>query len=134
MKAVVRNVVFYSFALFALTQILPGVTVEGGLPILFLGGAILSVMFVVVKPILNIISIPLNILTLGLFSFFSNIILLFSLTLVVPEIQINPFTFSGFSYSGFAIPKADFNQIMAFAVSGFVLSAIITFLTWLIRK
>lgn len=134
MRALIRNLVFYSVALFALTQIISGVIVDGGVLTYILGGAVLSIMFIVVKPVLNIISIPLNIITLGLFSFFSNVLILFLLTMLVPQIKISAFTFPGFSYAGFVIPKTDFNLIMAYVVSGFVLSAIITFLTWLIRK
>jgi len=134
MKAILRNVVFYSFSLFALSQVLAGVKISGGIPTFLSGGTVLSVMFVIVKPILNIISLPLNILTLGLFSFLSNIILLLLLTMFVPDIKIVPFVFPGFSYAGFIIPRFEFNQITAFLVSGLMLSAIITFLTWLIRK
>lgn len=134
MRAIIRNIVFHSAALFALTQFLSGVKVTGGFVSFLFGGAVLSVMLIVVKPILNLISLPLNILTLGLFSFFSNIIILLLLTMFVPQIKIEPFTFQGFSYAGFIIPNFQFNQITAFLVSGFALSAIITFLTWLIRK
>jgi putative membrane protein len=134
MKAIIRNIVFYSFALYALSQILEGVKISGGVPTYLLGGAVLSILFIIVKPVLNIISIPLNILTFGLFSFLGNILILYLLTMFVPEIKITPFIFKGFSYAGFLIPKYEFNQITAFIVAGFSLSAIITFLTWLIRK
>ncbi|MEK7558936.1 MAG: phage holin family protein [Patescibacteria group bacterium] len=134
MRAIIRNIVFHSVSLFALTQFLSGFKITGGFATFLFAGAVLSVMLMVVKPILNIISLPLNILTLGLFSFFSNIIIFLLLTMFVPQISIVPFTFQGFSYSGFMIPSFHFNQITAFIVSGFALSAIITFLTWLIRK
>ena len=134
MKSIIRNIVFYSLALFALTQLLSGVKVTGGISTFIIGGAVLSVMFIVVKPILNIISIPLNIVTLGLFSFFSNVLILLLLTMFVPQIRITAFVFAGFSYAGFILPKTSLNLISAFVVSGLVLSAIITFLTWLIRK
>ena len=134
MRAIIRNIVFHSVSLFALTQFLSGVKITGGFVTFLFAGAVLSVMLIVVKPILNIISLPLNILTLGFFSFFSNIIILLLLTMFVPQIKIEPFTFQGFTYAGFIIPSFNFNQITAFLVSGFALSAIITFLTWLIRK
>lgn len=134
MRAILRNIVFYSFSLYALTQIASGVKISGGFLIFLFAGFVLSVLFLIVKPVLNIISLPLNIVTLGLFSFFGNVIILFLLTMFVPQIKIEAFTFQGFSYAGFIIPSFHFNQISAFFVSGFALSAIITFLTWLIRK
>ena len=134
MKSIVRNILIYSLALFALSQIISGVEISGGLPTFLLGGAVLSVMFIVVKPVLNLVALPLNILTLGFFSFFSNVILLFLLTIVVVDIKVSPFVFPGFSYSGFVLPRSEVNQIFAFIVSGLLLSAIITVLTWLIKK
>ena len=134
MRAIIRNIVFHAVSLFILAQFFSGVKITGGFLTFLFGGAVLSIMLIVVKPILNIISLPLNILTLGLFSFFSNIIILLLLTMFVPQIKIEPFLFHGFSYAGFIIPSFHFNQIEAFVVSGFALSAIITFLTWLIRK
>ena len=134
MRAVIRSIVFYSFSLFALTQTLSGVKITGGVETYLLGGAALSIMFLLIKPILNILTLPLNIVTLGTFSFFTNVIILYLLTIFVPKIKVFPFIFQGFSYSGFMIPRTDVNQLFAFIVSGLALSAIITFLTWLIKK
>ncbi len=134
MKAVIRSIVFYSFSLLALTQTLSGVKITGGAETYVLGGIALSVIFLLIKPILNILTLPLNIVTLGTFSFFTNVIILYLLTMFVPKIKISAFVFQGFSYAGFMIPKTEINQLFAFIVSGFALSAIITFLTWLIRK
>jgi len=134
MRAVIRNIVFYSFSLFALTQILSGVKITGGVETYLLGGVALSLMFLLIKPILNILTLPFNIVTLGTFSFFTNVIILYLLTLFVPKIKVSSFIFQGISYSGFTIPRTDVNQILAFIVSGLALSAIITFLSWLIKK
>ena len=134
MKTVIRNIVFYSFSLFALTQALPGVKITGGVETYFLGGIALSLIFLLIKPILSILTLPLNIVTLGTFSFFTNVIILYLLTIFVPKIKVSSFVFQGISYAGFAIPRTDVNQLLAFIVSGLALSAIITFLSWLIKK
>jgi len=134
MKTVIRNIVFYSFSLFALTQTLSGVKISGGVETYFLGGIALSLIFLLIKPILNILTLPLNIVTLGTFSFFTNVIILYLLTIFVPKIKVSSFIFQGISYAGFTIPRTDVNQLLAFIVSGLALSAIITFLTWLIKK
>lgn len=134
MKTILRNIVFYSFAIFALTEFLPGVKILGGLPTYIFAGFVLSLMFLIVKPVLNLITLPLNIITLGTFSFVINVIILYLLTLFVPNIEITSFTFPGFVYSGFIIPKIYFNLVLSYIASGLVLSIIVTFLTWLIKK
>jgi len=134
MRTVLRTILFYSFSLFALTLVFPGAKITGGLETYLLGGVALSIIFLLIKPVLNILTLPLNLVTLGAFSFFTNVIILYLLTLFVPQIKITSFVFAGFSYAGFAIPKTSVNQILAFIVCGLALSAIITFLSWLIKK
>ncbi len=134
MKAIVRNISIYSFSLFLLTQVLSGVKVSGGVITYIIGGAALSLMFVIIKPILSIITLPLNIVTLGTFSFLINAIILYLLTILVSGISIRAFVFKGFSFAGFVIPNVTLNTLFAFIVSSLFLSIIVGFLTWLIKK
>jgi len=57
--------------------------------LLLLTGLILAIFNTVLKPILKFISAPLIILTLGLFTILINILILWLLTQVVPQISIN---------------------------------------------
>jgi len=57
--------------------------------ILLLAGLILAVLNTVIRPILKLISAPLIILTLGLFSIVINMATLWLLTQFVPEITIH---------------------------------------------
>jgi putative membrane protein len=134
MKSFVRNVLFNSFSIFLISQVISGVRVTGGLPTYLFGGIALTILLVFLKPVLNILSLPLNIITLGLFSFVTNIIIFYLLTVIVPGISINAFTFSGISYAGFVIPSIYFNVIFAFLLVSFLQSVIVSFLAWLIKK
>jgi len=111
-----------------------GVKVTGGLPTYIFGGLALTILLLFIKPILNILSLPLNIITFGLFSFVTNIIIFYLLTVIVPGISITAFTFPGISYSGFVVPSIYFNTIFAFLMVSFLQSLIVSFLTWLIKK
>ena len=134
MKGFVRNVLFNAFSIFLLTQIIGGVKVTGGLPTYLFGGIALTILLVVLKPILNLLSLPLNLVTLGFFSFLTNIIIFYLLTVIVPGIAIGAFTFPGLSYSGFVIPSFYFNVLFAFLLVAFLQSLIVSFLTWLVGK
>jgi len=134
MKTVVRNIGIYSFSLFLLTQTLSGVKISGGIITYIIGGGILSIMFVVIKPILNIITLPLNIITLGLFSFLINAIILYLLTVLVKGISVSHFVFKGFSFAGFIVPSITLNTFFAFIIASLFLSIFVGFLTWLIKK
>ena len=134
MKSILRRIVFYSVSLFLTSQIITGLKISGGLTTYLVGGIVLSVLFIIIKPILSLITLPLNIITLGLFSFLINAIILYLLTILVTSISISAFTFSGLSFVGFIIPKLFVNNFFAFIVASIVLSFIVGFLRWLTKK
>lgn len=131
MKSIFRATLINASALFMLTQILPGVKVSGGLTTFVLGGFVLCILFKVLKPILSIISLPLNILTLGLASFLINVVLFYIATALIPGISISAFTLQGFSFSGFVIPTVNLNTLLAYAAAGLGQSVIVSFISWL---
>jgi len=129
-----RNCLFNSFSIFFLSQVLPGVKVSGGLFTFLLGGLALTLLLVLLKPVLNLLALPFNIVTLGLFSFISNIIIFYLLTVLVTGISISSFTFQGISYFGFVIPQIYFNTLFAFLMVSFLQSICVSFLNWLMEE
>ncbi len=134
MKNFFRNCLFNSFAIFFLSQVLPGVKVSGGLFTFLLGGLALTLLLVLLKPVLNLLALPFNILTLGFFSFLSNIIIFYLLTVLVTGISISSFMFPGISYFGFVIPQIYFNTLFAFLIVSFLQSICVSFLNWLMEN
>jgi len=134
MRSFLRTTLFNSFSLYVISQILSGVKVSGGLFTFLLGGLALTLLLVILKPVLNILALPLNLLTLGMFSFLTNVIIFYLLTVFVSGISISSFTFAGYSYAGFIIPKIYFNTLFAFVLVAFLQSVIVSFINWLITK
>lgn len=134
MKSILRRIVFYAVALFLTSQIITGLTVNGGVGTYLIGGVALAILFLIVKPILSIVTLPLNIITLGLFSFLINAIILYLLTIFVPNISISAFTFKGFAFAGFVIPSLSINTFLTFVIASILLSFIVGFLRWLTKK
>lgn len=132
MKPFIRNSLFNAFSIFFLSQVLPGVKVDGGILTFLLGGVALTFLFRLLRPILNILSMPLNLVTLGFFSFLTNVIIFYILTILVVGISITSFTFPGISYMGFVIPEIYFNTLFAFILVSFLQSLSVSFLNWLI--
>lgn len=131
MKSFIRECLFNAFSIFFLSQLLPGVHVSGGFLTFLFGGVALTILFKVLRPLLNILSLPLNLLTLGFFSFISNIIIFYLLTVLVIGISISSFTFPGISYMGFIVPSIYFNTLFAFILVSFFQSLCASFLNWL---
>lgn len=134
MKSFLRNTLFNAFSIFLISQAISGMRVSGGLMTYFIGGVALTLLMLIVKPVLSILTLPLNIITLGLFSFFINVIIFYLLTILVVGISVTSFTFSGVSFAGFIVPKIFFNTIFAFILISLIQSVIVSFLSWLIKK
>jgi putative membrane protein len=133
MKTITRSIVIYTFALYLLPKIVPGVHIAGGFFTLLIGGIALALMFLVLKPILNIISFPVNMLTLGFFSIVTNAIILYLLTVFVSGISIVPFSYPRSEVFGFITPTLSFSMILAYLYTAFVLSFIDSFFSWLVK-
>lgn len=134
MKSLFRTILINSFSLFLLPYLLEGVKITGGIQTYFMAGFLLTILFLILKPILNIVALPLNFLSFGFFSSLINAIILYLMTLFINQVSISPFTFQGYSLSGFVIPKIYFNVFFAYLVSSFIFSFIVSFIKWIIEK
>jgi putative membrane protein len=133
MKTILRNIIIYTFALFVLPLIVPGVTIEGGLATLLIGAGVLTLLFLILKPILNIISFPVNLITVGIFNIFINALLVYLLTVFVTQITVSAFTYHNVTFAGFSAPDMAFNTFFAYLFTAFVLSVIAWFGKWLMN-
>jgi putative membrane protein len=133
MKSILRSFAIFLLALYFIPQLVPGFTIDGGFTTLCIGAIVLALMFLIIKPILNIISFPVNLLTMGLFSILTNALILYMLTILVPDITIQPFTYGSAHIFGFITPKIAFDTFFAYVYSAFVLSCMNSGIRWLIR-
>ena len=90
------------------TTIVPGIAFKGDLLTLFVAGAILGLFNLIVRPLAMLLSLPLLIVTLGLFYFILNAILLWVASALIP----------GYSIAGF--------------VPAFIGSLVIAVVNWLL--
>ena len=77
-------------AMLLISRVLPGFQVEGWAPAI-IAAIVLGVVNLIVKPFLFVITLPLTILTLGLFLFVLNAICLWLTSLLVPGFRIDGF-------------------------------------------
>jgi putative membrane protein len=78
-----------AFALWVTTVLVPGITFHGSLVTLVVAGAIWGLFNLIVRPIAMILSLPLLILTLGLFYFVLNGILLWMASFFLPGYRVS---------------------------------------------
>ena len=72
-------------------NLVPGIHVSGGLETAFLLALVWSIVTITIRPILTILTLPITIITFGLFSFILNALLFWAMTLIVPSFTIDGF-------------------------------------------
>lgn len=88
----------------------------------------LTILFVLVRPLMKIVFLPLNLLTFGLFSFILYLFFLHVLASGYGFFTIKAWEFEGFTFSFLTVPKTTISYIYNLVLSSFSLSSIINLL------
>lgn len=88
MKNLLVKIISGILGLWLAAQFVPGVEFTGTWKILILAGAMLGVANFFIKPILKTITLPLRILTLGLFGLIINIAMVWAIDIFFTELVI----------------------------------------------
>lgn len=131
MKRIFRTLLVESGTLYVVSQIATGLTFENGVSTLIATGAILAVATFLIKPIVNILLLPLNILTFGLFKWVGQAIVLYIVDLLLPSFWIDGFAFPGYSSEWVVIPSLTFGGVLAYLAFSFLISVIASLIYWL---
>ncbi|OIP97703.1 hypothetical protein AUJ94_01740 [bacterium CG2_30_40_12] len=125
MKKILRVALFNSIAIYLASQLIEGVSYSEDIKILVLAGIALTLANYIVKPVIKIVTLPINFITLGFFSWVIDVFILYLVILFVPEFSVAGFAFEGFSYNGFSAPAMVFSQFWALVVSSLVIAILV---------
>lgn len=133
MKTLIRSVLFNAGALWITSQIAKGIIFASGLETLFMAALVLGAVNLFVKPVINLLLLPINILTLGMFRWLVNVGALYAVTLIVPGFIISGFHFGGYEVGVISLPALDLSGILGFIAASFLLSFLIGLFHWIIK-
>ena len=91
MKNFIKVTLINIFALFIVNGILSGIVISNWESLIF-SAMVLSLINIYLKPVIKIISLPINFLTLGLFTLFINAFLLYFVETLVKGFYIDKFS------------------------------------------
>lgn len=100
---------------------------------MLLAGVGLTIVTLLARPIINILLLPINLITFGLFRWVSSAVTLYLVTLVVPGFKILGFKFFGFTSDWFSIPSVSLGGIGAYVGFSFLISILMSLIYWLIK-
>ena len=133
MKRILRHYTIDTFSLWVISQVGSGLFFEQGFRTLAIAGVGITVVSIIAKPVINVLLLPLNLITYGLFRWVSSAIVIYLVTLVVPGFKVLGFEFAGLQTNWLDIPSLHFEGFLAYVAFAFILSIITSFIYWLIK-
>ncbi len=134
MKPLLRNILLNLLVIYLADLVYPGFTIKHELKILVTAAVIWFLLNKIVKPIIKLLLLPINLITLNLFSWVVSLITLFLLQIIVGEISISAYQFPGLNFEGFIIPPIYINIFFSYIITSFILNTIMSSIKWLISK
>jgi len=133
MKSILKHFVIDTVCLYIISQFISGMVFSEGPVTLALTGAVLSLTTLIIKPIINILLLPINLITFGLFKWVAYAVTLYLVLLLVPGFEITGFHFSGIVTYWFSLPAIDFSGAIAIVAFSFVISLLTSIIFWIMK-
>ena len=133
-KTVLRNYLINLVILWGVTEIFPGLSYTGGFDTLAIGALGLMGMNIIIIPLLKVVFLPLNILTLGIFTWVINVIALYLLTTIIPAFKLVPYNYPGGTILGISVPAQNLTVLWVAIIASFMIGFASHFLHWLTSK
>lgn len=134
MKSLLKLVVGNGAGLYILTKIFTAFRIDETLQVYVIAAVTLSLLQTLVRPLVELVLLPVNLLTLGMFRWVSSVAVLWLMVKIVPGISVLPYHFAGFSSRGIVVPAMDLTAFWSIVVSAFLLSSISTIIDWLTHR
>lgn len=132
-RRAIKYFLISSVTLYMVSLVVSGMIFENGITTIVLTGIVLCLTSLIIKPVINILLLPLNLITFGLFRWVSYAVAFYIVTLVVPGFKIVGFAFSGLTSYWLSIPAISLKGILAYIVFSFVISLVSSILDWLLK-
>ncbi len=133
MKRIFRVFLIETVALFLVSKVTSGLDFENGLQSIVITGIALGIAAFFVRPVINILILPLNLLTFGIFKFLANAITLYLVDLVLKEFNVGSFTFLGLKHSLIDIPSFGVPYPFSYVAFSFLISFLTSILYWFVN-
>jgi uncharacterized membrane protein YvlD (DUF360 family) len=134
MKAFLRHVLINLLVIYLVDACYPGFSILHDTKTLFTAAVIWLLLNKIVKPIIKLLLLPINLITLNLFSWAVSLITLFLLPMIVDGISIQPYDFPGLNYQGFSVPQFHLNLFLSFVVASTFLNLFHNLIVWIIKR
>lgn len=130
---IIKRFVISTASIYLVSQVTSGMTFVKGLETLALTGAVLALSTLVIKPIINLLILPLNLITFGLFRWVTYAVTLYIVTLAVPGFSISGFSFPGLTTYWFTLPAINLPGLFGLLAFSLSISFVYSTIAWVLK-
>ncbi|MEA3337172.1 MAG: phage holin family protein [Chloroflexota bacterium] len=118
MKRLFFRLAINAIALWVAAYLISGLSLEGGVARLLLAAAVFGLVNALIRPIVKLLTLPINFITLGLFTFVVNALMLMLTAWLIPD--------------GVTIAGNFFESFLIAVAASIVISIVSTILSWIL--
>lgn len=133
MKTILKHFIIDTVTLYLISLIISGIVFQNGIQTLLMTGFVLMLTTLVIQPIINLLLLPLNLITFGLFKWVTYAVTLYLVTIAVPGFKLVDFVFAGYSTVWFSIPPISLGGPLAFIAFSFLISFVSSLIYWIFK-
>jgi len=133
MRTILKHFIINTVTLYLISQVVSGMSFAEGSYTLLLTGIVLTLATMIVRPIINILLLPINLITFGFFKWISYAITLYLVTLIVPGFKLVDLIFKGYNSYWFSVPAISLSGILAFVAFSFIISFTSSVFYWIFK-
>ena len=133
MKYIFKKYIVITISIIVLIQFITSIQITGEWKNFLYTTFIFTILYFIGRPIANLIMLPINLLTLNLFSWIINILVFYVWTIIAKNVIINSWQFTGLNLGPIVLTSFKFADWQVIILSSILLTIIIQFMEWIIK-
>lgn len=122
MRKLIVKILATAASFYLTTYFLAGFQIENTWSAYLIGSLVFVIFNFVLSPIIKLLLLPINLLTLGLFRWLTNVLVLYLFDLVYDGIRISSFDYPGLSGPLISLPSGHLNLFWVLVLSSLIMS------------
>lgn len=127
MRGLIVKIVGISLSFYLTDLLVGGFSIDNTFSAFVFASLIFIIFNALIKPIISLLLLPINLLTLGLFHWLINVLVLYIFDLLYGGVTIMAYHFEGYTSSLINLPPADINLFWTLVISSIAISLFYSF-------
>ncbi len=122
MRKLIIRILGTALSFYITNALVAGFHIQPNLTTYFIASLVFILINIILKPIIKLILLPINLITLGLFYWLVNVIVLYIFDLIYDGVTITAYNFTGFQSSLINLPPMHISLFWTLVISSFLIS------------